>query len=499
MENFLTSLSEIMSLNIIFLMIVGVIAGIIFGSIPGFTITMAVALTLPFSFAMEPLAGISLMMGVWAGGASGGLITSILLGIPGTPSSVATTFDGYPMTLKGEPGRALSIGLWSSFFGTIIAGVILVFAAPVLSQWALAFGPWEYFSLMVLGLSAIASMGQGDMVKGLTAGALGIFVGTVGQDPVLSVPRFTFGESQLLSGFDFLPVLIGIFAFSQLLSHVKKGKKTDEKVEVSKVSTSYSVKNTLKDLAKSWVSVIRSSLVGVLVGILPAAGGSIANLLSYDVAKKTSKNPESFGKGNYEGVIAAEAANNSSEGGALIPTMAFGIPGGAITAMMLGVLLVHGIQPGPYFISSQPTLAYGIFIAFFTAGIFALIIQGFGIKLFVRINDVPMHYLIPIVLVLCAVGTFAINNRVFDVWALLLFGLVGYFLNNKNYSLPAFVLGVILGPMTEENLRRAIASSPDLTLFFTRPISGVLLGLTLISILYAIYQEVKTYKRMKKT
>src|SRR5699024_3013699 len=249
----------------------------------------------------------------------------------------------------------------------------------------------------------------------------------------------------------------------------------------------------------SWINLLRSSLIGAFVGILPAAGGSIANLLSFDFAKKILKKPEFFGKGNKEGVIDAESANNSSEGGALIPTMAFGIPGGAVTAMMLGVLMVHGIQPGPYFIDSQPILAYGIFIAFFIAGFFALIIQSFGIKAFVRINDIPMHFLIPIVFVLCAVGSFAINNRVFDVWVLLLFGLIGYFLRNKGYSLPAFVLGVILGPMTEENLRRAISTNPDLTLFLTRPISAVLIGLTVLSIGFAIYQEIKSYKRLKNT
>src|SRR5699024_5896132 len=262
--------SEMMALNTILLLVVGVIAGIVFGSVPGFTITMAVALTLPFSFAMDPLPGISLMMGVWVGGASGGLISSILLGIPDTPSAVATTFDCYPMTVNGEPGRALNIGLWASFFGTIISGVILIFAAPMLSQWALAFGPWEYFSLMVLGLSAIASMGEGDMLKGLTAGALGIFFGTIGQDPVLSVSRFTFGEAQLLSGFDFLPVLIGIFAFSQLLSNIKN--KTNDKdneieeIDIKKVSTSYPLIDTVKDMFYSWFNVLRSSIVGTLLG-----------------------------------------------------------------------------------------------------------------------------------------------------------------------------------------------------------------------------------------
>ncbi|MGN7296740.1 tripartite tricarboxylate transporter permease [Ferdinandcohnia sp. SAFN-114] len=496
MENLLLSIEAILQWDTLLLMVVGVIAGIVFGCIPGFTITMAVALTLPFSFSLEPLQGISLMMGVWLGGASGGLISACLLGIPGTPSAMATTFDGYPMVKNGEPGRALSLGLWASFAGSLIGGIILVLAAPLLSSWAIKFGPWEFFSLMVFGLSAIATLGNGNLIKGLIAGLLGVFIGTFGLDPVGGAQRFTFGLTDLLSGFNYLPILIGIFAFSQLLSEVTKSSADKFKLDKN-INLHYPISKVIKDLATSWVSVIRSSLVGTFVGALPGAGSSIANILSYDIEKKMSKHSNLFGTGRKEGIIAAEAANNSSEGGALIPTLALGIPGSAVTVMMMGALLVHGIQPGPYFLVSEPVLAYGIFLAFFISAIFMLLIQAFGIRLFLRITDIPMHYLLPVVLILCALGSFAVNNRVFDIWVLLIFGVVGYFLKKFNFTLAAFVLGVILGPMTEVNLRRAISTDADLTLFFTRPISGVLLGLTIASLIYAVVSEIRNERKLQ--
>ena len=496
MENLLLSIEAILQWDTLLLMVVGVIAGIVFGCIPGFTITMAVALTLPFSFSLEPLQGISLMMGVWLGGASGGLISACLLGIPGTPSAMATTFDGYPMVKNGEPGRALSLGLWASFAGSLIGGIILVLAAPLLSSWAIKFGPWEFFSLMVFGLSAIATLGNGNLIKGLIAGLLGVFIGTFGLDPVGGAQRFTFGLTDLLSGFNYLPILIGIFAFSQLLSEVTKSSADKFKLDKN-INLHYPISKVIKDLATSWVSVIRSSLVGTFVGALPGAGSSIANILSYDIEKKMSKHSKLFGTGRKEGIIAAEAANNSSEGGALIPTLALGIPGSAVTVMMMGALLVHGIQPGPYFLVSEPVLAYGIFLAFFISAIFMLLIQAFGIRLFLRITDIPMHYLLPVVLILCALGSFAVNNRVFDIWVLLIFGVVGYFLKKFNFTLAAFVLGVILGPMTEVNLRRAISTDADLTLFFTRPISGVLLGLTIASLIYAVVSEIRNERKLQ--
>ncbi|WP_085522724.1 tripartite tricarboxylate transporter permease [Tuberibacillus sp. Marseille-P3662] len=490
MENVLMSLETILNVQTLVILLIGVTVGIIVGSIPGFTITMGVALTLPFSFSMDPINGIALMMGVQVGGSSGGLITASLLGIPGTPSAMATTFDGYPMARNGQPGKALAIGLGASFVGSIIAGIILIFMAPLLAQWATEFGPWELFALMLFGLSAIASLGDGSLIKGLVAGGLGLMFALVGIDPLQGTPRFTFGFTQLQAGFNFLPVLIGLFAFSQLLGDIKKPPKSYQVDKTTEVS--YSFTKTVGDLSRSFVNLIRSSLIGTFVGILPAAGGSIANILSYDVAKKFSKIPHKFGKGIKDGLIASEASNNSSVGGALVPMLAFGIPGDAVTAMMLGALLIHGIQPGPLLMETQPILVYGIFISFFIATIFMLVVQIFGIKVFLKINQIPQHYLIPTILLLCALGSFAINNRVFDIWVLLLFGIIGYWMKSNDFPLPPFVLGVILGPMVETNLRQAISTDSNLLLFITRPISGVLIGLAVLSMIYSIYSSVKT-------
>jgi putative tricarboxylic transport membrane protein len=496
MENILLGLEAIFNFQTLFILLIGVFVGIIVGCIPGFTITMGVALTLPFSFGMDPINGIALMMGVQVGGSSGGLITASLLGIPGTPSAMATTFDGYPMAQK-EPGKALAIGLWSSFFGSVIAGIVLILAAPMLSQWAVKFGPWEYFALMVFGLSAIASLGGDSLTKGLLSGSLGMMFALVGMDPILGSVRFTFGYDQLMSGFDFLPVLIGIFAFSQLLSDIKnppKAFKFDKNVKVS-----YPFGKLIKDFGSSIGNLVRSSFIGTFVGALPAAGGSIANILSYDIAKKFSKKPENYGKGEKDGLIAAETANNASAGGALIPMLAFGIPGDAVTAMMLGALMIHGLQPGPLLITSQPVLAYGVYLSFFMAAVFMVIVQSFGIKVFLRLNQISQHYLIPGILMLCALGSFAINNRIFDVWVLLAFGLIGFWLKSNGFPLAPFILGIILGPMAEENLRRALSTDPNVMLFFTRPISAVLIFMGIASVLFAIFSQVRTAKKAKRS
>ncbi len=474
------------------ILLCGVIAGIIVGSIPGFTITMGVALTLPFSFSMDPVNGIALMMGVQVGGSAGGLITSCLFGIPGTPSSVATTFDGYPMVKNGEAGKALAIGLWSSFIGSIISGIILILTAPILAEWALKFGPWEMFALMLFGISAIASLSEGSLIKGLISGVLGTLFALVGLDPLTAIPRFTFGLSELLSGFNFLPVLIGVFAFSQLMNDIK-----NPPVPVPVSSTAnvrYPLSRVIKDLWTSLTNVLRSSFVGTFVGILPAAGGSIANILSYDIAKKFSKKSHEFGKGNKDGIIAAESANNSSIGGSLVPMLAFGIPGDAVTAMMLGALLIHGIQPGPLLMENQPVLVYGIFVSFFLAAILMLFVQSYGIKFFLKINQVPHHILIPVILLLCVLGSFAVNNRIFDVWVLLIFGLIGYWMKANKFPLAPFILGIILGPMIEENLRQAISVNSDITVFFSRPISGILIMLSIVSMGYGIYSNMKVKK-----
>lgn len=491
MDLILQSLESIANVQTLLILLAGVVAGIVIGSIPGFTITMGVALTLPFSFGMEPLNGIALMIGVMVGGSSGGLLPAILLGIPGTPSAMATTFDGYPMTRKGRAGKALSVGLVASTIGSLISGVILIFVAPVLAEFATDFGPWELFSLMFFGLTAIASVGGGSLVKGLIGGVLGVAFSMVGIDLLTGTQRFTFGLVSLQGGFNFLPVLIGLFAFSQLLSDVKNPLGGEE---AGNKNVAYPLFKGIATVIRKPIDVIRASLVGTFVGILPGAGGSIANVMSYDIAKKTSRDPEKFGTGVPEGVVASEAANNSSVGGALVPAMAFGIPGDATTAMVLGALLIHGIQPGPMFLTSEPVLAYGIFISFFIAAIFMLLVQSYGIRLFLLVNRIPQHHLVPGILVLCAVGSFAVSNRIFDVGVLLLFGIIGYWMKMNDFSLAAFILGIILGPMIETNLRQAVTISSDLSLFITRPISGVLIVLSVISLAYGIVMALRSRK-----
>ncbi len=340
-------------------------------------------------------------------------------------------------------------------------------------------------------------MAGDSLFKGLFAGFLGLLLATVGMDPVLGTYRFTFGIISLYGGFNFLPVLIGIFAFSRLLEELLKSR--DDKMEFDhSLNLSFPILGILKEFSKQKFNLIRSSFIGTFVGALPAAGGSIANIMSYDQAKKGSKYPEKFGTGIIDGIIASEAANNSCVGGALIPMLAFGIPGDAVTAMILGALLIHGITPGPMLMVNQPVLANSVFVSFFIAGFFMLLIQNYGIRFFLKINQIPQYYLVPLILGLCALGSYAINNRIFDAWVLLGFGLLGFLLKMNKYPLAPAILGIILGPLMEANLRRAIMTNPDTTLFFTRPISLVLLLLSAFSIFWALYSARKLKMREAK-
>jgi putative tricarboxylic transport membrane protein len=468
--------------------LVGVVAGIVVGIIPGFTVTMGVILVLPFTFYMTPLEGIATMMGVAVGGASGGLISSCLIGIPGKPSSVATTFDGFPMSRKGEPGRALGLGTWASLFGGLIGWVVLALLAPPLAEFGLKFGPWEMFALVAFSITMVASLSGTSLVKGVIAGLLGMLAATIGNDPQLAIPRFTFGNPELEPGFygeNFLPVLIGVFAFSQLLGDLEKRDVPRARV-VGLTGMRIPHLQVLRDIWRSKVVLLWSSLVGAWIGVVPAAGGSVANLLAYDQAKKVSRHREKFGTGHYEGVIAAEAANNSVSAGDLVPTLALGVPGDAVTAVMLGALLIHGVQPGPLLMTDPRTsqLAYGVIVGYLFATIATLLIQFWGMRLFVRIVLVPYHVLVPGILVLAALGALALNNRIFDMWVLFGFGLVGWFLVKHGFELAPFILGVLLGPLAEINIKRALQTSPDLTMFLTRPISAILLSLAVVSVVY---------------
>ncbi len=474
------------------LMGIGTLAGLLAGAIPGFTIAMGVILTLPFTFGMSPIQGLATMMGVFVGGFSGGLMSCMLTGIPGTPSSVATTFDGFPMVRSGKPGLALGLGLWSSFFGGMISAVILVALAPQLAFLGLEFGPWDYFSLIVFALTITVSLSGDNMIKGLIAGLLGLFAACVGEDEINGVARFAFGSDHIRQGFAFLPVLIGLFAFSQLLSDVEDSAKA--KAPLMKNSTEairVEHRKAIATVLMNWINLIRSSFIGIFTGILPAAGGSISNILAYDQAKKASNNRNEFGKGAVNGIIAPEAANNATAGGALIMMMALGIPGDIVTAIMIGALMIHNIIPGPSFIQDEPLLAYGVFIAFFAAHFFMVGLQAFALRLFLLVTRIPMYILASVILAYCAIGVFALHNITFDIWVMFGFGVIGYFMRKLGFPLAPMILGVVLGKLAELNIARAIGISDDYSLFVTRPWSLFFLIMAIVSVLFPFYQNAK--------
>jgi putative tricarboxylic transport membrane protein len=476
----------------------GTLAGVIGGALPGVTITMTIIVALPFTFGLDPLQGLAAMAGLYVGGSAGGLVTAVLLGIPGTPSTVATTFDGYPMGRKGEPGRALWLGIWGSFFGGMLGGVFLIFTTKPLAEFALAFGPWEYFSLFVLALSMVAGLVEASLVKALVSGMIGLIVTVLGNDPMLGAPRLTLGIPFLEGGIPFLPVLIGVFAFAQIMSEVEKtgGGGTMNPPVNSDANLKVSQLKVIWEILSRPFLLIWSAIIGVWIGVLPAIGGSAANIMAYDQAKKFSKHPEKFGTGIPEGIIASEAGNNANVGGSLVTIMAFGIPGDAVTAVMLGAMTIHGIQSGPLFIQQHPDIAYGIFAAYIVAHPIMVLILGVGARWAMRIMTIPKSILFPIVLVLCVIGAFALDNSMDTVYVLLAFGVIGYLMVKAGFPLAPFILGAILGDQIEINLIRSIMTDPNPMLFVTRPISGLLLLAAVLSVVFSLWQHRRTQRKL---
>ena len=487
---FLQGFDAVFTLQIMGLLLFGTVVGIIFGAIPGLTATMAVALFLPITYTLGPAAGISLLVALYIGGTSGGLISAILLKIPGTPASVATVFDGGPMMEKGEGAKALGIGVVYSFIGTILSIVALVFIAPTLAKIALSFGPHEYFAIAIFSLTLIITLATGSMVKGVFSGVVGFVFATVGIAPVDAIQRFTFGQTGLNGGFEILTVLIGLFAIAEVIK-VAEDVRHEKQAEVLQVSMK-GIKGFGFSMAEfysqKW-NCIRSSLIGIGIGILPGIGAGTSNIVSYIVAKKQSKYPEKFGTGVIDGVIASETANNACIGGAMIPLLTLGIPGDAVTAVLLGGFMIHGIQPGPLMFTTQGPLVYTIFAALIMATFMMLVCEFYGMRIFVKLLAIPKYILLPIIFVLCVVGAFGLGNRIFDIWTILIFGLVGYGFVKCKIPQPPFIIGFILGPMAETNLRRGLMLSDDNFMgFLTSPISGAFLALSAASVCWHIYQ-----------
>ena len=473
----------------IFLIFIAVLIGVCVGALPGLSSPMAIALLLPFSLSLEPIPAIAMMSALYCAGTFGGSITAILINAPGAPPAVATAFDGYPMAKRGEAGRALGLAAVSSVTGGIFSLVIFLFLAPVLAEVALKFRPQEYFALAVFALSMLASISGSSSIRNLISGAFGVLIGTVGVHITTGVERFTFNTPELVEGINFIPVLIGLFAVGELLNQSQGLDKVLERI------TSVVVKlPSVKEFVKMKGTIIRSSCLGTFIGILPAEGATVAALMGYNEAKRFSKNKEEFGTGAPEGIVGPEAANNAATGGAMVPTLALGIPGSATTALILAALIMHGFRPGPYLVRETPHIVYAIFGAMIIANFMFLIIGLSGAKLFSRITLVPRQFLWPAVFVFSMVGSYAFASSLFDVWTMLIAGVVGFVMKRHGFGPAPLVMGLILGKLVEENLSRAMIIYDNNWLrFFESPIVDFFLLLTILSLFWPLIS--KLWKR----
>ncbi|SNY90300.1 putative tricarboxylic transport membrane protein [Cohaesibacter sp. ES.047] len=488
MDTIFEAIGMVANFQVLLAIFAATFLGLIMGALPGLTAAMAIALLIPLTYGMGPVLGMATLLGAFCGAFAGGAVPAILLGIPGTPASVATTLDGFPMARNGEAGTALGLSISASFIGGILGSLLLILLSPPIARLALSFGPAEFFALGVFGLVIIASVSAGSMLKGLVAGFIGLWLGTIGADPMTGVLRSTFGQPDLITGIGLLPALIGLFAVSQVLQDLVIKSGNEKQPEAAQ--NFQSAKPPFGLLAKAWKVITCSTLIGVFVGAIPGAGGSISSFLSYDQAKRMSKTPEKFGKGHYEGLVASETSNNATAGGALIPMLTLGIPGEVSTAVLMGGLVIQGVRPGPALFDEQSSTIYAIFFAFIIANIAMFLMQLIGIRLFVRILKVPQHLMMPIILMFCAVGVYGVNGSVFELWLMLGFGILGFFLNRYGYGTAPVILGLILGTVTEANLRRGmIVYGGDWTQFIFRPISAILLALAFAFLLFVFWQN----------
>ncbi len=478
MEAFLFGVSLITDPYLLAVVFFGTVAGVLVGALPGLSSTMATALLLPFTIAMEPIPAIAMLASLYCAGTYGGSITAILINAPGAPPAAATAFDGYPMAVRGEAGRALGMAAVSSTIGGIFSVIVLIIAAPLLARLAYDFGPPEYFALAVFALSMLASISGESAVKNLIGGAFGVLLATVGIDFTTGVERFTFGVPELTEGIHFIPVLIGIFAVSELLIQASSLDIVFERVAFTAIKLP-----TKADFKKVWPTIARSCGIGTFIGILPAEGGTVAALIGYSEARRWSKNKDEFGKGAIEGIAGPETANNAATGGAMVPTLALGIPGSATTAVILGALLLHGLRPGPHLFNRQPHFLYAIFAAMLTANLIFLVLGLLGAKLFARVTLIPRTFLWPAVFALAVVGSYSLNQSFLDVWIMLGLGFIGFVFRRYGFTPAPLIIGLILGELLESSLKQSLIIFDQSWLgFFKRPIALVLFLFTAVSL-----------------
>ena len=486
------SYANIFTLKVMFVIVVGVTAGIVIGALPGLTATMGVALLIPLTFGRPVAESLSMLMGIYTGAMYGGAISAILIRTPGTPAAAATILEGYPMCKKGLAGSAMSMSLFSSFVGGLIGCAIMIFLSPLVSRFALEFGPVEYFALAVFGLSVIISISGRSIVKGVMVGFFGLLLAAMGLDPISGFPRFTFGFSELMEGPNFIPTLIGLFAVSEVIANIEKMLKTQKvKAKLNQVLPSWS------DIKRSASALIKGSLIGTFVGAIPGAGGDIAAFIAYADTKRSSKTPELFGTGMVEGVAATESANNSCQGGAMIPLLSLGVPGDAVTAVLLGAFVIQGLQPGPLLYKEHMDLVYAIFAAMVVAQFVMQLVGMVGMRFFAKVILIENSILMPMILVLSIIGSYAMRGNVFDVGLTILFGIIGFILQRYDFPLSPILLALILGPMAESNLRRALViSSGHASILFSRPIGVVLMALSVLFLVLSFLTHKKIERRL---
>jgi putative tricarboxylic transport membrane protein len=451
----------------------GVVVGTLIGVLPGIGPVTAMALLLPVTLSLPPEAGIIMMAGIYYGSMYGGSTTSILVNIPGEAASVVTTIDGHQMAKQGRAGPALGIAALGSFFAGTLAIVALMLVAPTLANWALAFGPAEYFSLMVLGLTLLSLLTLGSMAKALLMACVGIVLGLVGTDAITANERLTLGRLELIDGIGIVPVVMGLFGIAEILSNIER--RVTQEVVKARIGGLWPNRADWK--ASKW-PMLRGTLLGFFVGTLPGGGAVISSFASYALEKRLSKTPERFGKGAIEGVAGPEAANNAAAGGAFIPLLTLGIPPNVILALLLGAFIIHGLQPGPLLMVQKPDVFWGIIASMYIGNAMLLVLNMPLIGMWVQVLKVPYPLLFPLILMFCIVGVFSSNAAVFDVFVMMLFGAIGYLMRKFGYEPAPLVLAFVLGPLLESNLRRAlILSHGDFTTFIERPISAACLGL----------------------
>lgn len=478
---FFENLVALASPSTLAFMLGGLLFGLFFGALPGLSAAMAVAILLPLTFSLSPNVGMAMLVAAYLGGISGGLVSATLLRIPGTPSSIATTFDAYPLARSGQPVKALATGIIASAVGAILSLVVLVLCAPIIARFAIRIGAPEYATLTLAAMMLVVILSQANLAKGLMATAFGIALATIGFAPIGATPRFAFGSVDLMAGVSIIPFMVGLFAVSTVISALME---PSLKLPSRMTLGGRGIGVTIGEfLANGW-NMVRSAVIGISIGVLPGIGGTASNLIAYAAARQQSKSPEKFGKGSLEGIYASETANNASVGGALLPLLTLGIPGDGVTAILIGGFTIHGLQPGPLLLSKEPSLVAMIYAAFLISTILLLAIQLVTIRIFPKVLGVPRDYLLPLLAVLMVTGTFVSDNRLFDVWLMLGFGVVGYLFERGGYPLGPMVLGFVLSPILETNFRRALSySEGDWSTFVTRPISALFLTLAAVLLL----------------